>query len=403
VAISIDPPSGAGADLTVREEGSAVDTTTTDIDFAGAGVTATASGSAVRVEIPGGGDVSSSSTIGDNKLVRGDGGSKGIQDSGVTVDDSDNLTGVGTIRGADGTAGAPAFGFTGDNRQGLWRSGTSTIVAAADASTNLYVSTGEVRPDDDNSTDLGGASNSWKDGYVHGNLYLDDDNDTSVGSDADDQIQITCSGVEVAEFRTNQVVLGNDVGLVFEEVANVPGGTPAAGTGTVWLHSDVPNTLHFTDDSGTDHDLVSDVYGDIYVESGTTTQVTNGSADTFDVVTGFNTTEGSNGEFSGTNPVKASNKITLDKPGRYMVTFTCSYEGTSNTIYTLKAFIGGAAVPSSQFQRKIGTGSDVGSSSFQGILSATAGQDLDVRVSSPDTSVNFIPRFMNLSALWIGI
>jgi hypothetical protein len=36
-----------------------------------------------------------SSTITDNAVVRGDGGAKGIQSSGVLIDDSDNVTGVG--------------------------------------------------------------------------------------------------------------------------------------------------------------------------------------------------------------------------------------------------------------------------------------------------------------------
>jgi len=52
------------------------------------------------------GNVSAGATIADNRLVRGDGGAQGIQGSGITVDDSDNITGVvkftasGTIIGA---------------------------------------------------------------------------------------------------------------------------------------------------------------------------------------------------------------------------------------------------------------------------------------------------------------
>lgn len=49
---------------------------------------------------PGGsGNVSTTANIGDNRLVRGDGGSTNIQESGITVDDSDNITGAGTING----------------------------------------------------------------------------------------------------------------------------------------------------------------------------------------------------------------------------------------------------------------------------------------------------------------
>jgi hypothetical protein len=39
----------------------------------------------------------SSSNITDNRVVRGDGGTKNVQESGITCDDSDNLTGIGTI------------------------------------------------------------------------------------------------------------------------------------------------------------------------------------------------------------------------------------------------------------------------------------------------------------------
>jgi len=45
----------------------------------------------------GGGDVTAGAVIGDNLLVRGDGAVKGIQKTGITVDDSDNLTGLGTL------------------------------------------------------------------------------------------------------------------------------------------------------------------------------------------------------------------------------------------------------------------------------------------------------------------
>ena len=42
--------------------------------------------------------VSADASIGDNKVVRGDGGAKKVQDSGVTIDDSDNITIPGTLK-----------------------------------------------------------------------------------------------------------------------------------------------------------------------------------------------------------------------------------------------------------------------------------------------------------------
>lgn len=44
-----------------------------------------------------GGDVTAASNITDNRLVRGDGGAKGIQESGITIDDSDNVSGINNI------------------------------------------------------------------------------------------------------------------------------------------------------------------------------------------------------------------------------------------------------------------------------------------------------------------
>lgn len=49
-------------------------------------------------DIPSFGDiVEAAANITDNALVRGDGGVKGVQDSGVIIDDSDNVTGVTSL------------------------------------------------------------------------------------------------------------------------------------------------------------------------------------------------------------------------------------------------------------------------------------------------------------------
>jgi len=58
--------------------------------------------------------VTSSAVLADNAVLRGDGGSRGIQDSGITIDDSDNMTGIATLTVTtkvqapeiEGTAGA---------------------------------------------------------------------------------------------------------------------------------------------------------------------------------------------------------------------------------------------------------------------------------------------------------
>lgn len=47
----------------------------------------------------GSGDVSAAANITDNAIVRGDGGAKGVQDTGVLIDDSDNVSGATSYEG----------------------------------------------------------------------------------------------------------------------------------------------------------------------------------------------------------------------------------------------------------------------------------------------------------------
>lgn len=56
--------------------------------------------------VAGTGDVTAAASIADNRLVRGDGGSKGIQQSGITVDDSNNITGVASLTATGVTIGS---------------------------------------------------------------------------------------------------------------------------------------------------------------------------------------------------------------------------------------------------------------------------------------------------------
>lgn len=59
----------------------------------------------------GGGDVTSLAALVDNTVIRGDGGAKGVQDTGITVDDSDNMSGVGKVTIND-SASVPPLNVT---------------------------------------------------------------------------------------------------------------------------------------------------------------------------------------------------------------------------------------------------------------------------------------------------
>ena len=91
----------------------------------------------------GSGDVTSGSNVADNAIVRGDGGAKGVQQSGITIDDTNNISGVNNVTGADtnfvtGTAGATnefgVWNVDGDLVGGVAQP-AGTIVGTTDAQT----------------------------------------------------------------------------------------------------------------------------------------------------------------------------------------------------------------------------------------------------------------------------
>ncbi len=89
------------------------------IDFVGAGVVVTDTGTKTQVAITGGGDVVSSSTSSNNAIVRFDGiTGKIIQDSGIIIDDSNNISGAIRVSLRDiqftPLSSPPLFATTGD-------------------------------------------------------------------------------------------------------------------------------------------------------------------------------------------------------------------------------------------------------------------------------------------------
>ena len=60
------------------------------------------------VTAAGGGDVTAAAVMTDHTIVRGDGGAKGVQDTGITIDDSDNISGLGNVTVGSGGDAADA-------------------------------------------------------------------------------------------------------------------------------------------------------------------------------------------------------------------------------------------------------------------------------------------------------
>ena len=148
-------------------------------------------------DLPTGGDVNGPGSSTDNALVRWDGATGGIiQNSGVLLDDSDNLSGIGniTLSGTVDGRDVSADGTTLDSHVGNTSNPHSTTLALA---------------------------------LVSGN----DTDGTGLGID---------------------VQAGDPLRLV--ENASNPGAV-TAGIGNLWVRNDAPNVMMYTDDAGDDYVL----------------------------------------------------------------------------------------------------------------------------------------------------
>jgi len=54
-------------------------------------------------------ELTAENTLADNAVIRGDGGERGVQDSGVLIDDSDNISGVETLTATSVSAGSASL------------------------------------------------------------------------------------------------------------------------------------------------------------------------------------------------------------------------------------------------------------------------------------------------------
>ena len=84
-------------------------------------------------------------------------------------------------------------------------------------------------------------------------------------------------------------------------------------------------------------------------------------------------------------PDEANGQITLTTAGVYKIESQLSMASdTGNITAFASAFLDGVEQDQCHFNRKIGVASDVGSASFTGIVEATAGQVLDLRMRHDD-------------------
>lgn len=181
--------------IQVQEEGVDLADFAKTVNFVGTGVTAVDSGSNVTTVTitAGGGDVTAGANITDNRIVRGDGGAKGIQDSAWTIGDNGNLsasfglpaesfminiqntTASGEFMQMDNFNGNRAIEF----RQNS--SGDGSITVYMDVSGQMYFDV------EDGVVKIGETANSVNLAYTllidHGNIGISNTLDDIVGID----------------------------------------------------------------------------------------------------------------------------------------------------------------------------------------------------------------------------
>jgi len=111
------------------------------------------------------GGVTAGANIADHSIVRGDGGAKGVQDSGVLIDDNDNIT----IPGSTHSIGAAGTDTT------LTFVGTVSGIIEWDQTNNRFVMADKIRMNDDIKIVFGGsedASVQYRAHGTYGNLQI---------------------------------------------------------------------------------------------------------------------------------------------------------------------------------------------------------------------------------------
>lgn len=142
----------------------------------------------------------------------------------------------------------------------------------------------------------------------------------------------------------------------------------------------------------TSREVVTEAYATIYVNNGVTAQEP--AQNTATKVTGFT----DNGESSNCTAAAASDKLTIVQSGVYHVAFQVSFSGDGSSTVQWNVRTGSPLADTHvQCVRKLGTGGDIGSASCAGILSLTAGHDVEVWVTSDDATPSIVPRDMQLS------
>lgn len=121
------------------------------------------------------------------------------------------------------------------------------------------------------------------------------------------------------------------------------------------------------------------IHGSVAVSAGSASQGTSGSPTKIDQFT-------ADGPASGITPDHGNDKLTIVTSGTYFITFYASFTGSNSTTYIFELYVNGSPT-GIRCQRKIGTGTDVGTTMLNGDIALSAADELDVRVTAAPATV----------------
>lgn len=189
----------------------------------------------------------------------------------VSITGGLSVSGTGgdvVITSGFGTSTAGAISFVDGN------AGTHASFPAADAGHFQFDSavTARITQEQSSGTSNGGdltvtaqQGGSGGGARAGGDLLLNGGNGVSGGDGGDIQLTAGSGASSGAILLNNDTTISGKLtvtglidptGMVFDEQATVPGGAPGSAKGTIWVRNDSPNVLMFTDDAGTDFEII---------------------------------------------------------------------------------------------------------------------------------------------------
>ena len=111
-----------------------------------------------------------------------------------------------------------------------------------------------------------------------------------------------------------------------------------------------------------------------------------------------------NGTCSNAIADYANNKITLTYAGKYKISGTVSMSSdTNNVVFDAACFLNGVEQPQLHLRRKVATAGDVGDTMLSGFITASAGDELDLRVKTDNgAAIGLTLEYGNLNVEYVG-